>query len=54
MKMNKRPRNKSEELSFSNVRKTFIVCLILAIVFLMIGNAIYAYTSMKQTAKTIH
>lgn len=43
----------AEALSYSKVRRAFIVCLFLGILCFLLQNAFLAYTNMKQTVKTI-
>lgn len=49
---NKQAVKHPEAVSFSNVRKAFIVCLLVSIVIVMLQNAFLAYSNMKQTART--
>lgn len=41
-------------LSFSAVRKIFLICFILSVIFILLGRGIYTYIGMKQTVKTMY
>lgn len=43
----------AEALSYSKVRRAFIICLFLGILCFLLQNAFLAYTDMKQTVKNI-
>ena len=43
----------AESLSYSKVRRSFIVCLLLGILCFLLQNAFLAYMDMKQTVQTI-